>query len=165
MKKLLLEIANWFKKNASFLLIALIGGISALLFFKDHTILLVSTGSMAPKIPPGSLIVVKKGEQSSVGQIITYKHKGNTLVTHRIIRVEKINAEPIFYTKGDANDYEDLVPLDCGDVLGKVVFTFPYFGYVTSILISPIFLLFFFYVPIGYRLGIIMKRFVNQAST
>jgi signal peptidase len=165
MKKSFLEIVRWLKKNAPFLLMVLIGCMFSLHFFKDYTVLLVSTGSMAPKIPSGSIIVVKGGEQGSLGQIITYEHKSNTLITHRIIRIEKIGTAPVFYTEGDANDYEDLIPLDHADVLGRVVFTFPYFGYVTSILVSPIFLLFFFYVPIGYRLGIIMKRFVNQAST
>ena len=59
--------------------------------------------------------------------IITYS-LNDSFVTHRVIRREG----SMLITKGDANDGEDLAPVSAGQVLGTVVFTIPFLGYMAA---------------------------------
>ncbi len=85
-----------------------------------YSCLKVVTGSMEPEIKAGENIVIKKCNKYEVGDIITYIEKNGCLVTHRII---DIYGEE-FYTKGDANNAQDLEPVTIDQICGKVIFHF-----------------------------------------
>ncbi|HDQ88596.1 MAG TPA: signal peptidase I [candidate division WWE3 bacterium] len=135
------------------------------MFFARFTPLLVTSGSMEPRIPKGSLILIEKTTSAKKGEVITFRVDSGSLITHRVIEIEKLGWDKLYYTKGDANDSPDGIALSSTDIVGKVVFTLPYIGYVLKFAVSPLFLLFLFYIPIGYTFGSLIKKFVNHKGT
>jgi signal peptidase len=95
----------------------------------------ILTGSMAPAINPGDMVVVKRTERADIQKddVITFR-MGGQLVTHRVERV--IGEGNEFITKGDANRTADQNPGDprgrpalrYDDVIGVVIFTIPHVG-------------------------------------
>lgn len=93
--------------------------------------LAVLSGSMEPKIPVGSLVIIKKVEPKTLeaGDIITYKISADTLVTHRVVENNPKTNEII--TKGDANKTNDSSPINYSNVVGKMLFHVPLLGYLS----------------------------------
>ena len=87
----------------------------------------VISSSMEPEIPMGSLIYVKPSEAKSAqpGDIIAFL-KGDDVVTHRVVANDTEKGE--ITTKGDANESEDLFPLQYRNFIGKVMLHIPYAG-------------------------------------
>jgi len=97
----------------------------------SYTIL---TGSMKPKMPPGTLVVVKpvKPEQVRVGDVLTYQIESGkkAVATHRVERVEiTLAGKYSFIMKGDANDVSDPSPVRPEQVRGKRWYAVPYLAY------------------------------------
>lgn len=120
---------------------------------------------MHPSIPKGSLILVDKNIECKKGEVVTYKYKNSSLVTHRVLDIKRIGGGIFYFTKGDANELSDKLPVDDENIQGKVVFFIPFLGYLLACLIHPLFLLFFFYLPVGYAFGCGCKQFVKQFGT
>ena len=103
-------------------------GLTILLIFKINLtqwqILAITSGSMRPDIPLGSLVVVQRVEEYKVNNLVAYKTK-NQIITHRII---KVNPDGNFTTQGDANDNPDQQLVKPKQVLGKVAFILPRLG-------------------------------------
>ncbi len=85
----------------------------------------VISGSMAPAIKPGSLVIAVPRQQYQVGEIISYQNSQGKVVTHRLIQEEKGK----FITRGDANNVADM-PVAEQAILGNVVFIIPKVGYL-----------------------------------
>lgn len=103
----------------------------------------VQSGSMEPVHPTGSLIYVKQTDVSTleVGDVITFRLHGNVTGTHRIIEIisDTEQSDSIrFRTKGDANDAADCNPVESKDVIGKVIFSIPYLGFISHFIQLPI---------------------------
>lgn len=80
----------------------------------------ITTGSMEPVLPVGSLVFTAPNATPRVGEIIAFPYNGE-IVVHRLI---KINPDGMIVTKGDANDSVDnhlIKPVYEKDVLGVVV--------------------------------------------
>lgn len=95
----------------------------------------VLSGSMEPAYHVGSLIYVQKTEPVNiqVGDPITFVlNEELQVATHRVIKIDAQNQ--YFYTKGDANNAPDAMPVHFENLLGKPVFTIPQLGYVSSFL-------------------------------
>ncbi|RNL79191.1 signal peptidase I [Nocardioides marmorisolisilvae] len=97
----------------------------------SYTIL---TGSMRPKMPPGTLVVVKPVEpdQVRVGDVLTYQIESGkkAVATHRVERVEvTFSGTYSFIMKGDANQVADPSPVRPEQVRGKRVYAVPYLAY------------------------------------
>lgn len=100
--------------------------------------------SMAPAIDKGSLTIVKRFPTYNIGEAISYYDNSNgpeEIVTHRIRAI----GGNVYTTKGDANEVQDRELVKPRLIIGKVIFTIPYLGYLISFAKSPI----------GTRLGII----------
>ncbi len=71
----------------------------------------VRTGSMAPTIPVGSLVVATRASADRLhpGDVIVFRRpdRPGTMVVHRIDAVEQTGDGPAFLTKGDANQGRD----------------------------------------------------------
>lgn len=101
--------------------------------------LIVRSGSMEPVYPVGSLVYVKNVEQEVLreGQTVTfYLPDEETLVTHRIVEVDKENH--VIYTKGDANDLEDGVATPFSRIVGQPFFCIPLLGFLAGYLSNPV---------------------------
>lgn len=102
-----------------------------------HRLYIVDSGSMEPTLPVNALIAVKETPASEVqvGQILTF-YGGDkvTRVTHRLVEIGPNNE--YFITQGDANNIEDAMPVEKGNVIGIVAFSIPYVGYAFRFLSS-----------------------------
>lgn len=101
-----------------------------------YQIYAITSGSMEPEIPTGSLIYVKScsPQQLSTGDVAVFytasDHAGAdaSVVTHRV--VENRRDEQELVTKGDANEANDPQPVSYGRVIGRVSCHIPRLGYV-----------------------------------
>ena len=90
----------------------------------------VYSGSMEPGIRTGAVVFTKEGSFSpKKGDIITFRID-DTVVTHRVTE----NRNGICTTKGDANKTADPVSVKESQIIGRVVFSLPYLGYVIHFL-------------------------------
>ncbi len=100
----------------------------------------VISGSMEPRLHAGGVLVTRPVETDLIrpGDIITfYAPESNKLTTHRVTEID--NSSPVrFYTKGDANEEADPIPVAAPDVVGKVCLDIPYIGYVTKFIKTPV---------------------------
>ena len=87
----------------------------------------VVSPSMEPEISVGSLIYVKAVDPKSVkaGDIIAFE-KDQDVVTHRVVENDTSKGE--IKTKGDANQTEDLFPVQYRHLIGKVTLHIPRAG-------------------------------------
>lgn len=98
------------------------------------TSMTVLTGSMAPAIPPGHIIVVDEFDVDTikVGDVVVYQPENNVTngvpIVHRVKSIASNDTGIISITmKGDANPNADL-PIKPSQIIGKNVFTIPYLG-------------------------------------
>ena len=101
--------------------------------FKSRVVL---TGSMAPSINPGDIVITVpvKDRVLQVGDVVTYRAKrfngeGVGVFTHRIIAG---NAQEGFIVKGDHNPSPDIQKPKTNDILGLVVFRIPFLGHLIT---------------------------------
>ena len=102
----------------------------------------VLSGSMEPNYHVGSIIYVKEVDPFTLeeGDAISFVISENTVATHRIVGLVPDEEDPTvirFRTKGDANETEDNNLVHYRNVLGKVVWTIPYLGYVSDFVQNP----------------------------
>ena len=125
------------KKICSFfstILMLLLVVIAALLLVPKllgYTQYAVISGSMEPNIPVGSIVYDKEveTEELEIGDVITYRLSGDTLVTHRIVAID--DASQSVQTKGDANEAEDGTPVPYSEIVGLKAFHVPLLGYIS----------------------------------
>jgi signal peptidase len=74
-----------------------------------------------------------------VGDIVTYgpNTKKRAPTTHRIISQSGTPDRRFFLTKGDANNTPDIREISQREIIGKVVITIPFFGYVVAAAQKP----------------------------
>lgn len=109
---------------------------------------IVMTGSMEPQLPRWSLAYVDrsvKPDDMEEGDVIAYLVSGNT-VTHRIIG----EAGDDFITKGDANRQADETPTPKDKVVGLVIYSIPYIGYVIHLMRTVYGVAFILLIGAGY---------------
>lgn len=93
----------------------------------------VASGSMEPKLSIDDLIVVKRCDSYSVGDVVVYQ-SGRMLVVHEIVAIDE--AAGTVQTWGCANDtYDDPIPIHV--IKGRVVKSYENFGAVLLFLKSP----------------------------
>ena len=98
----------------------------------------VLTSSMKSVYPRGSIILVKEtlSKELTVGDDIAFICSDNNIITHRIIEIKE-NYEGTgqrgFVTKGVDNDAADADIVIEGNVIGKVVKSFPKIGAVLGL--------------------------------
>lgn len=90
-----------------------------LLVAPNYRLYLIHTGSMTGTIPTGSAVIVEKGTDVYVGEVITFHREGDgAIVTHRLVAVMPNGT---LETKGDANPTPDLGDIPRSRVVGHVV--------------------------------------------
>jgi signal peptidase len=101
------------------------------------TPLTVLTSSMEPKLPPGTLVIVKPADAAEirVGDVITYQIESGKacVVTHRVTEISTSSSgSKTFTAKGDNNDVADAKPVEAVQIMGTVWYSVPWIGYVAS---------------------------------
>jgi signal peptidase len=127
------SVARTIGRGAATLLIGLLLGVIALFLVVPRVThgaaLTVLSGSMAPDLPVGSIVMVRNVDPASlhVGDVATYKQQGDSnLITHRIVAIDA--AHSTFTFKGDRNPVPDPQPVPANAIRGKVSFDVPYLG-------------------------------------
>jgi len=135
-----------FSNVATALFIALLLAMALLLspltqVFGGLQLLAVTSGSMAPGIPTGSMVGVSPVPASAlmIGDVITFANPATPgeLVTHRIVSLDVRDGQTMLTTKGDANDTPDALSAPAGRAVGRVEFALPILGDVMLWLGSP----------------------------
>lgn len=102
---------------------------------------IVLSASMEPSISPGDAVIVSETppEAISVDDTITFtRGDQETPVTHRVVGIESTGSGLLFETKGDNNPDVDASPVPEANVLGVVILTIPYIGYIVQAVNSPV---------------------------
>jgi len=113
-----------------FMVVLFVG--AALPWIGSHEVKTVLSGSMEPAIGAGSTIVIIPQDDYSAGDIITFGKDRDVPTTHRIVDTKVTGGELFYITKGDANPTEDTTDTREEDIVGGVVFSIPYLGYVVE---------------------------------
>jgi len=106
----------------------------------DWRVDVVFSSSMEPELRVGGLVVTRPAdaENIGVGDIISFYHPlSGKLTSHRVIGVEE-GSSLYFQTKGDATEDVDSFVVPAQNVVGKVCFHIPYFGYFIQFLKTPL---------------------------
>lgn len=109
--------------------------------FLPYQTYFVRSGSMAPTIDTGAMVVLTQTDASNLGpgDIITFNKPDdvNVKVTHRIVDVETTDQGRVFVTKGDANADPDAWRVPASGTGWKYSFNVPLVGYVFGYLGTP----------------------------
>jgi signal peptidase len=108
-------------------------------------VFIVESGSMEPHIKTGSLVFSVKSDFYNRNDVITFKNANGVVVTHRVIY--KYIKEKEYVTAGDANKTIDNGSTQQSQIIGKVVFTLPYAGYVANFAKTPKGFILFVIIP------------------
>ena len=102
-----------------------------LLGFKSVVVL---TDSMEPMISPFSLVIVSPESDIKIGDVILYEvelSKKKYKVLHRVIDIKEKKGQIVYITKGDNRRYVDAWYVSRENIIGKLLFSLPYLGYVS----------------------------------
>ncbi|MCP2265808.1 signal peptidase I [Promicromonospora thailandica] len=99
----------------------------------------VLSGSMAPTLPAGALVVVRPVDPAGIrtGDVITYQVRSGepVVATHRVVGIGSTAAgERTFRTRGDANGADDVHPVRAVQVQGRLWYFVPYLGRAGTLL-------------------------------
>ncbi|MCL5091068.1 MAG: signal peptidase I, partial [Patescibacteria group bacterium] len=169
MKKLKLKTINFIKKVklkkigsliygliiSVLVIIALVVASSAFNIPSGIKFYTVQSGSMAPAISTGSLVVVKPFNDYKERDIITFKSEKDRnnqhplyTVTHRIKEISPRENDIYYVTQGDANNSSDLDLTKKDLVLGRVILSIPLLGYPVSFAKTREGLIFLIVIPV-----------------
>lgn len=125
---------------AFIILIAVLLIVSILPITGNIKFLTVLSGSMEPAIKTGSIVLTKPISDYKIGDIITFGPTTKTTppTTHRIAEIKVVGGEPVYITKGDANNSVDSREIKKSDIIGKTIVKVPYLGYVIDFVRKPI---------------------------
>lgn len=125
------------------LTMAAVGGLLSLLAALAFTALgvtplVVTSGSMSPTIPTGSLALARTVDATdlAVGDVVSVLDDGGDRITHRVLDVSTSDGAGLLTLKGDANDHADAAVhavTSADRVLGSV----PHAGRLLSAVASP----------------------------
>ncbi|MBU6289890.1 MAG: signal peptidase I [Chloroflexi bacterium] len=121
----------------------------------------VRTGSMAPTIPAGSVVIVEPVSPLALkeGDILSYRRPAAPpiTVTHRIVFLrlndDDRNPAPLIRTQGDANGVPDPWQIELYGVAWRAVLWVPWLGYLYDVARQPFAQLLLVGVPGGLMGG------------
>lgn len=121
---------------AGVLAVCVILGLGAFAWAQGLRAYMVRTGSMSPAIRPGDLVIdqpVADRTALHVGDVITFHPQPQTTETHRVARLGPNG----IVTQGDANRTPDVGSIQEAAVVGRVLLTVPYGGFVAYYFRQP----------------------------
>lgn len=110
----------------------------------------VLSGSMAPLLQPGDLVLLRPAAPTGIaqGDVIAYRGAaGGAWVLHRVSIVEWTDHGLQFLTSGDANAEADPAPVAAADVAGVYVYHVPAYGHFVLLAKSKAGILVFVIAP------------------
>lgn len=123
---------------ALLLLVVALGAAVIVIPALTHSVpLTVLTQSMEPKLPPGTLLIVRPVDPDDIkiGDVITYQIKSGEpgVITHRVIATGvNSKGERVFTLQGDNNAAPDPDPVREVQIQGRLWYSVPYIGWVNN---------------------------------
>lgn len=105
----------------------------------NYRVMVVQSGSMEPAIKTGSVVAIRPVTDYQIGDVISFadEKSAKMIITHRIVEIKEDAGQKYYITKGDANSEKDFDLVSQKNIVGKVFFTIPYFGYVVHTAKQP----------------------------
>ncbi len=97
-----------------------------------YGLMVIGSDSMTGEINKGDAVLFVEYDDQIIkeGQVILFR-KDNVTVVHRVVKIESIDGEIRYYTKGDTNDYLDSGYITKSNIIGLTNFKIAYIGYPT----------------------------------
>jgi signal peptidase I len=138
-------MTDGFLKIAYYIFVAAIAALGLLLLLSampnaSVSVKIVQSGSMEPNIKTGSIVIIHSQSSYKVGDVITFFFNSHdeTPTTHRVVKMGEDDGEARFTTKGDANENVDPGEIEEDAVMGKVLLSIPFVGYILDFAKKPI---------------------------
>lgn len=133
---------------------------------------IVLSDSMYPEIQSGDLIICREVSAADVreGDVISFfdpEGNGVSVVSHRVTAITTDDSgQPVFTTKGDANNVEDSAPVTADKLVGVYQFRIPGLGNVAMFMQSTQGLVICVAVPVALLLAydILRRRAYDKQS-
>jgi signal peptidase len=92
----------------------------------------IATPSMTGELNKGDAAIYERYDDQVIekGQVIVFE-KDDSHIIHRVVKIEIINGQTRYYTKGDANENVDAGFIYDSNIIGLVNFKIPYIGFPT----------------------------------
>jgi len=157
-------------KYIYYVVLAFIVAVALLLIFSilpitgNYKVMTVISGSMSPAIKQGSVAIVKPVQDYKIGEVITFGPYSKTKAptSHRIYDIKVINGQPVYITKGDANNAPDAREIQKKDIIGKVLFSVPFVGYVVEFAKKPLGFTLIIIVPAAIIIYDEIKKIIQE---
>lgn len=109
---------------AAVLVLAVVTGLAYAVGWSPNV---VSSGSMAPWLRPGDIVLAQPASQADLeeGDIVVFRNATGQRITHRLVARQ---AGGDWSTKGDANPTVDAATVDSADITGVIRLTIPRVG-------------------------------------
>ena len=90
----------------------------------------IATPSMSGELNRGDVALYERYDDQTIidGQVIVFE-KDDSHIIHRVVKIEIINGQTRYYTKGDANENNDSGYILDSNIIGLVNFKIPYIGF------------------------------------
>jgi len=146
--------------------VALLLIVSILPITGNYKVMTVISGSMAPAIKMGSVVIVKPASDYKIGDVITFGPYSKTKAptSHRIYDIKVVDGQPVYITKGDANNAPDAREIQKRDVLGKVLFSVPYIGFAVDFAKKPIGFVLIIGIPAVIIISDEVKKIIREVK-
>ncbi len=112
------------------------------------------TESMEPAINSGDLVIIKEQKEYEVGDVVTYRDKRESLITHRIVEIK----DNRYYFKGDKNNAKDSDGVTINKIEGKYVNKIAKLGSICLFLKSIYGIIMLLSIGILYLVFLIIKE-------
>ena len=123
--------------------------------FFGYSFLNISTKSMEPAYPVGTVVITRKADPGDLkpGDVISFYSRDPDIMnlpnTHRIFAVEKkYNGTLQFITKGDNNPVPDTYPVESDRIIGVVIRSVGSVGKLINLVNNRFVLFFVFILPL-----------------
>lgn len=131
-----------------------------------YSISIISSTSMEPTIPTGSIVITENNQNSNikVGDIIAYPDPNNMhqLILHRVFKIIDEDSKISFITKGDNNPSLDNWTVHSSDIIGKANMYIPNLGYTINYFRTPQGYFIFVVLPTAVILALSLKNIINH---
>lgn len=132
-------------------------------------VLTEQTGSMAPVLLPGDVVVVRPVSPSSIraGDVVTFPSPEGTgkLITHRVVSTIPAGNDVTVVTRGDANNDSERWTVKSDGRIGRAVYRLPAIGRGLGLLRLPMARLLLLVVPIVLLAGIELAKIWRSDTT
>jgi len=144
--------------------VALLLIVSILPITGNYKVMTVISGSMAPAIKMGSVVIVKPASDYKIGDVITFGPYSKTKAptSHRIYDIKVVDGQPVYITKGDVNNAPDARELQKRDIVGKVLFSVPFVGYAVDFAKKPMGFALIIVVPAAIIIYDEIKKIIQE---